>query len=260
MTPADYMVALADGKVPMPASLNIQTIQQQAPSKAFRFHFVQYATRRAADWKALGITETLIDFPTLNARSKFWGDDQRAAFKNWEETDDIRNPLDERQGIHERFLLREFLRRVEMKVLHENKLDVVVRLHSSLPPGKIGLAPQPGPEGGQRGESAFGPNGGLTEVLIPAGYVRTIYDPTFALSPDRKRYVSVNNNTPTEIPAPGLPFSLVFRAEPGKEDLILKVASAYQAASKRRVPPPAFGPLPATPSRGSAATASQAAK
>jgi amidase len=259
MTPADYMVALADGKVPMPASLNIQTIQQQAPSKAFRFHFVQYATRRAADWKALGITETLVDFPTLNARSKFWGDDQRAAFRNWEETDDIRNPLDERQGIHERFLLREFLRRVEMKVLHENKLDVVVRLHSSLAPGKIGLAPQPSPEGGQRGESAFGPNGGLTEVLIPAGYVRTVYDPTFALSPDKKRYLSVNNNTATELPAPGLPFSLVFRAEPGKEDLILKVASAYQAASKRRVPPPAFGPLPATP-RGTAATASQAAK
>jgi hypothetical protein len=31
-----------------------------------------------------------------------------------------------------------------------------------------------------------------------------------------------------------------------KEDVILKVASAYEAASKRRVPPPAFGPLPAT--------------
>ena len=32
-----------------------------------------------------------------------------------------------------------------------------------------------------------------------------------------------NNNTPTTLPAPGLPFSLVFRADPGKEDLILKV-------------------------------------
>ena len=59
------------------------------------------------------------------------------------------------------------------------------------------------------------------------------------LSADKKRYVPTNNNTPTTVPAPGLPFSLVFRADPGKEDLILKVASAYQAASKRRVPPPA---------------------
>jgi hypothetical protein len=46
-----------------------------------------------------------------------------------------------------------------------------------------------------------------------------------------------------------LPFSLVFRAEPGKEDVLLKIASAYEAASKRRVPPPAFGPL-AVQSRG----------
>jgi amidase len=31
-----------------------------------------------------------VDFKTLDERSKFCGDDQRAAFKNWEETDDIR--------------------------------------------------------------------------------------------------------------------------------------------------------------------------
>ena len=35
-----------------------------------------------------------------------------------------------------------------------------------------------------------------------------------------------------------------FRAEPGKEDVVLKIAAAYEAASQRRVPPPAFGPLP----------------
>jgi amidase len=256
MAPADYFVALADGKVPVPSNLNIRTIQPQQDSKAFRFHFVQYATRRAADWKALGYEETLVDFPTLNARSTFWGDDQRAAFKNWEEYADIRNPIDGRQGIHERILLREFLRRVEMKVLQENTLDVVVRLHTSLPPGLIGLAAQPQPEGDTRGESAFGPNGGLTEALIPAGFVREVYDPVFVLSADKTRYVPTSNNTPKTLPAPGLPFSLVFRADPGKEDLILKVASAYQAASKRRVPPPAFGPVGKDAPRPTAAAAS----
>jgi hypothetical protein len=76
--------------------------------------------------------------------------------------------------------------------------------------------------------------------LIPAGYVTEVYDAKFALSADRKEYISVDNQVPTTVPAPGLPFSLVFRAEPGKEDVILKVASAYQNASKRRVPPPQF--------------------
>jgi len=74
--------------------------------------------------------------------------------------------------------------------------------------------------------------------------VTTAWDPLFALSPDGTRYVSVPAERPTTLPPPGLPFSLVFRAEPGKEDILLKIASAYEATSRRRIPPPAFGPLP----------------
>jgi len=84
---------------------------------------------------------------------------------------------------------------------------------------------------------------GLTEILIPAGYVTIAYDPLFKLSPDGKRYVPAASDTPTPLAPPGLPFSLVFRAEPGREDIALKIASAYEAASRRRIPPPAFGPL-----------------
>ena len=153
------------------------------------------------------------------------------------------NPIGERDGTAERIMLRELLRRVEMKVIRENRLDVVVRLHTSLPPGKIGLAPWPNPAGDTRSDMPMGPNAGETEVLIPAGYVREAYDATFALSPDRKQYVATNTDTPEMLPAPGLPFSLVFRAEPGAEDRILRVASAYEAASKRRISPPRFGPL-----------------
>jgi len=94
-----------------------------------------------------------------------------------------------------------------------------------------------------RPEAFYGPNAGLTEVLIPAGYVTTVYDPVFALSPDGKRYVSVPSDIPTTLPPPGLPFSLVFRAEPGKEDVVLHIAATYEGASKRRIVPPAFGAL-----------------
>jgi len=244
MTPIDYCVELAEGRIAPPANLDLATIQQQELAMTFRFHLRQYLMRRAADWQARGFTETLVDFPTLNARSKFWGDDQRAAFKNWEAVSDPRNPLDRRQGVNERIMLRELLRRVDMMVLLENHLDALVRLHTPWPPALIGGAPQYGIQSNLRLESFYGPNAGLTEVLIPAGYVTTVYDPRFALSPDGSRYVPVPSDTPTTIPPPGLPFSLVFRAEPGKEDVLLKIASAYEAASKRRVPPPAFGPLP----------------
>ena len=245
MKPIDYCVALAEGRTEPPANLDIATIQEQELAPMFRFQVPQYLTRRAADWKARGFRETLVDFAQLNARSKFWGDDQRAAFQNWEELADPRNPLDGRQGVNERIMLRELLRRVDMMVILENRLDALVRLHTPWPPGKIGGAHQPrgGPSNLSR-ESLYGPNAGLTEVLVPAGYVTTVYDPVFALSPDGMRYVPAPSRTPTTIPEPGLPFSLVFRCEPGKEDVVLKIASAYEAASRRRIPPPAFGPLP----------------
>ena len=241
--PIDYFVALADERIASPVNLNIATIQQQELAMTFRYHIPQYLSRRAADWKAMGFTESLVDFPTLNQRSKFWGDDQRAAFKNWEEVTDPRNPLGERQGVTERIMLRELLRRVDMMVLLENHLDALVRLHTPFPPAKIGGPSQHGISGNLRLESFNGPNAGLTEVLIPAGYVTTVYDPVFELGSDVRRYLSVPSDVATTIPEPGLPFSLVFRADPGKEDVLLKIASAYEAASRRRVPPPAFGPL-----------------
>jgi hypothetical protein len=248
MAPIDYCVELAEGRIAPPANLDIATIQEQELAMMFRFHVSQYLSRRANDWREVGFTETLADFGALNARSKFWGDDGRAGFKNWEAVGDPRNPLGGRQGIDERIMLRELLRRVDMMVILENRLDALVRLHTPLPPAKIGGANDPlGGRNNLRPESFYGPNAGLTEVLIPAGYVTTVYDPVFALSPDGTRYVPVPSDTPTTVPPPGLPFSLVFRAEPGKEDVVLRIAAAYEAASKRRIPPPAFGAL--SPSR-----------
>jgi amidase len=243
MQPIDYLVALADGGVEPPANLDLGTVQQQELATTFRFHIAQYLSRRAADWRDRGFDETLVDWSTLNARSKFWGDDQRAAFKNWEEITDPRNPLGGRQGVSERIMLRELLRRVDMMVITENRLDALVRLHTPWPPGLIGGAYQYDIVSNLNPESLSGPNAGLTEVLIPAGYVTTVYDPVFTLNADRTRYVSQPTHAPTTIAAPGLPFSLVFRAEPGKEDVLLRIASAYEAASRRRIPPPAFGPL-----------------
>jgi amidase len=247
MKPIDYCVEMADCRIAPPRNLDLATIQQQELAMAFRFHINQYLGRRATDWRERGFAETLTDFAALNARSKFWGDDHRAAFKNWEEVADPRNPLGGRQGVNERVMLRELLRRADMMVILENKLDALVRLHTPWPPGLIGHPHQYDIPSNLAPESLSGPNAGLTEMLIPAGYVTTVYDPVFSLSADGTRYVSAPSHTPTTLPAPGLPFSLVFRAEPGKEDVLLRIASAYEKASRRRIPPPDFGPLPISP-------------
>jgi amidase len=245
MAPIDYCVALAEGRIAPPHNLDIATVQDQELAMSFRFHIPQYLLRRAADWAARGFSETLSDFAALNRRSKFWGDDGRAAFKNWEEVEDPRNPFGGRQGVDERIMLRELLRRLDMLVILENRLDALARLHTPLPPAKIGGANDPfgGGPNNLRPESMYGPNAGLTEVLVPAGYVTEAYDPVFKLSDDCARYVPAPAEHVTNLPAPGLPFSLVFRAEPGREDVVLRIASAYEAASRRRIPPPAFPPL-----------------
>jgi amidase len=242
--PIDYCVALAEEQIAPPPNLDLATIQQQELANTFRYHISQYLHRRVEDWKADGYTENLADWQSLNARSKFWGDDQRAAFKNWEEISDPRNALSGRQGVNERIMLRELLRRADMMVILENKLDALVRLHTPWPPGLIGHPHQYDIPHNLAPESLSGPNAGLTEVLVPAGYVTTVYDPVFALSADATHYISAASHTPTQLPPPGLPFSLVFRAEPGKEDVLLDIASAYEAASRRRIPPPLFGDLP----------------
>ena len=243
LDPIDYMVGLAEGSIPPPRNLTIASIQEQKLANSFRFHISQYLLRRAEDWKSAGFHEALDNWASLNARSKFWGDDQRAGFKNWEETTDPRNALDGRQGVNERIMLRELLRRIDMMVLIENKLDAFVRLHTPWAPGIIGQPHQYDTMHNLRPESLYGPNAGLSEILVPAGFVTTTYDPVFTLNADGTKYISKASDKPTKIEEPGLPFSLVFRSEPGTEDTLLSIASTYENASKRRISPPNFGPL-----------------
>jgi amidase len=52
------------------ANLDLATVQQQELAMTFRFHISQYLSRRAADWKEKGFTETLADWPrSTRARS-----------------------------------------------------------------------------------------------------------------------------------------------------------------------------------------------
>src|SRR5262245_50090844 len=248
MATTEWMVRWAEGLEPSPRNLTLRTVLGggEAQSRTFRFHISQYLMRRAKDWSDRGFKETLTDWHALNARSKFWGDDQRAAFKNWEEIDNLYEPP---KGIADNIQRREMLRLVLVKVIFDKNIDVLIQVHTTLPPGKIGLAPEPNLNG-RAISYPLGPNAGITEILIPAGYVKVAYDPVFELATDsngRKFYRSRTGTTPTEAPAPGIPFSINFLVEPGMEHVAMKAATAYQSASKRRVPPPLFPPLAGEP-------------
>ena len=234
MQPIDYCVELAEGRIAPPANLDLATIQQQELAMAFRFHISQYliAPRRGLEGAGASPRRST-DCAALNARSKFWGDDQRAAFKNWEEVADPRNPLGGRQGVNERIMLRELLRRVDMMVILENQLDALVRLHTPWPPGLIGGAYQYDIASNLRAGIAERPERRPDRGADPGGLRHDGLRSGVRAQPGRHalRLDSRPTRRPT-IPAPGLPFSLVFRAEPGKEDVLLRIASAYEAASQ----------------------------
>jgi Asp-tRNA(Asn)/Glu-tRNA(Gln) amidotransferase A subunit family amidase len=84
---------------------------------------------------------------------------------------------------------------------------------------------------------------GIPEVFVPAGFADTAYDAKFELSKDGKKYEGVEGTEPTKLGGIGLPYNIGFWAEPGQESNLIKIGSAYEAATHHRAPPPAFGPV-----------------
>jgi len=75
------------------------------------------------------------------------------------------------------------------------------------------------------------------------GVTYFFYEPGFALNTDKTRYIYVSGTQRSLLPRP-MPISMMLWSGVGEEPTLIKIASAYEAATKHRVPPPDFGPLP----------------
>jgi Asp-tRNA(Asn)/Glu-tRNA(Gln) amidotransferase A subunit family amidase len=237
VTSREYLVAAAALKAPWPANLDFRRIFGNAPEDeeaitgyGFSFQLAEYLLKRG--------DARVFDWKTLNANAKYFSDQRRAAMANWEnKAIDIRT--DEVAFIMRR---KEVMRMAALKVLAQNDVDVFVNPPLLALPGKIGQ-PSGGGGGGSAAGHGYGARLGIPEVFVPAGFATEIYEPTFALKDDGTGYTSTPGTTPTQLAAP-LPFNIGFWAGPGDEAVVLKVASAYEAATHHRAPPAGFGPLP----------------
>ena len=63
------------------------------------------------------------------------------------------------------------------------------------------------------------------------------------LRADKTRYIYVSGTQRSLLPRP-MPISMMLWSGAGQKPTLIKIASAYEAATKHRVPPPDFGPLP----------------
>ena len=156
----------------------------------------------------------------------------------------------------EDFLLRFATQQVMMQCMTELDLDAIVYPTSNLPPTKLGSPAGPNINGRDaRGAWSFIGTQGLPAITVPAGFTTEVYDlirdPSAPLRPDsawdsssRFRMVAGDDRTRLTGPIPArLPVGIDFAGLPFTEPMLLKIAAAYEAATKRREPPAAFGPI-----------------
>src|SRR5262249_26859318 len=132
---------------------------------------------------------------------------------------------------------------VVLKVMRQNGIDILVNPTTTIPPARIGFAGQPQINSRPVGRFPTSANLGIPEITVPAGFNRTIYEPDFALNTAKNAYTSVANNERASTLETPLPVGISFWGGPGDEDIVIRTAAAYEAATKHRMAPPAFGPV-----------------
>jgi amidase len=226
----DYLTKAAEGELYLSDKLNLRSINKLGSGGAFSLHMATYLKRRGDD--------KVFDWTSLNANTKNYEEGRTVAMKNWE------NKLDTRSdGMAEKMQMREVMRTMIFKVMYENDIDIFVNPTITVPPAKNGYASQPSVNDRPIGRFPLSANAGVPEITVPAGFNQIIFEPTFALNEAKDNYISVaNETTQTMMDAP-MPFGISFWGGPGDEPEVLRIAATYEAATRHRVPPPAFGPL-----------------
>jgi Asp-tRNA(Asn)/Glu-tRNA(Gln) amidotransferase A subunit family amidase len=161
-----------------------------------------------------------------------------------------------------RMLRRFSIQQMILQCMGEQKLDALVYPTANLPPTKLGAAT--GPDVNARaGVWTFLGAQGFPVITVPAGFTTEVYDwirdpkaPEIPASAFTHRGGEAGGRERPEADrrirlvgpiAAKLPVGVDFVGRPFDEPLLLRIASAYEAATKHRIPPPEFGPLAGEP-------------
>ena len=232
VTSIDYLLALSAGKAPLSPRLNLRRIARNLSNPDGLFTMNKYLALR-------GDTR-ITDWAAWVANSGFKSDAQRAGAQNAIGVTDIRAPADSVSYLKMQAVLRMIIQRV----MDENGIDAFVNPEQTTPPYKLGGPGEPSVNNRNTNSCCDGFTAllGGPEIDLPAGFTQVVYEPQYRLTPDGKQYEAVTGTVKSTMQYP-MPISLMVWAGPGTEPALIKVASAYEAATHHRKPPPAFGPL-----------------
>ena len=185
-----------------------------------RYNFNAYLRERGdAEIKAL---------TDLVTKANFWNDpnpnlpNRRSGLAN----NDRATTLATASALQTRFTMQT----VVFTCFAEQKLDAVVYPSGSTTPGILTSPEEPSVN--DRGSSWTQMSSrGFPALTIPAGFTTKVYD----------RDANGELLPPKPV---AMPVGLEFLGLPFTEQKLLEIGAAYEAASRERKPPPAFGPLP----------------
>ena len=213
----------------VPAGFTIRNIAGASNPGMSKYMVNRYLRERGdANIKSLG---DLID------KSKFYRDirpeagfiDRKAAL---EETNNSMT-LDMASVFQDRFAYQQ----VVMQCMAQENLDALVSPAGNIPAYVLGEPIEPPLAG--RTNSVWGLLGqhGFPTLSVPAGFVTHVFD--------RVRDASAPGGTRLTGPVPAkLPLGIMFVGRPFAEPTLFRIGSAYEAATKHRIPPPDFGSVP----------------
>jgi Asp-tRNA(Asn)/Glu-tRNA(Gln) amidotransferase A subunit family amidase len=169
----------------------------------------------------------------LISKATFYNDPNFPDRKQGRETAERSMELDTSVRLHHRFALQ----LIVLQCMQEQRLDAFAYPTANVPPPKLNGAREPNVNGRSPvGWSLLGQQG-FPAVTVPAGFTTEVWD-------------RVRDGSSTRLVGPvaaRLPVGVDFMARPFDEPMLFRIASAYEAATKHRTPPPDFKPLPGEP-------------
>jgi len=232
VTSAKYLSALALGKAPLSEKINLRRIAKKVSQYEGALGWNRYLALRG--------DARVHDWATWIENQKFDSDSSRAGAVNLLNVKDARVKPDTISYLK----MHTVLRMIVLKVMRENGIDAFVNPEQTTPPYKLGMGSEPDVDWRESNGCCQGFTAmmGAPEMEVPAGFTEVAYEPTYVLSADKKEYVATTGAVKSQLEYP-MPISLMIWAGPGDEPAMIKVASAYEAASHHRKPPPDFGPV-----------------
>jgi Asp-tRNA(Asn)/Glu-tRNA(Gln) amidotransferase A subunit family amidase len=170
----------------------------------------------------------------LIAKARFYEDANFPDRKQLRQNAEREPALDTSVRLQTRFALQNLL----LQCMQDQRLDALVSPMSTVPPRKLTAPREPNANGRSPvGWSLIGQQG-FPAITVPAGFTTEIWD--------RERDGNVGTRFVGPLKA-NLPVGVDFVARPFDEAMLFRIASAFEAATRHRKPPPDFGPVPGEP-------------